>query len=548
MIPLSVVSQGFGNETITLSATNYGYRLDEEYKKAKGKYPSRPIKYTFIVPFGVNVISASVTNGAIVDGLNWPEGASIEVINYGSILGRGGKGGRGAEWISKIAGFYLHEANPANDVYMRPSQEGQQGGPALTGVRKTPMVVSNYGVISGGGGGGGGGGCSVFIRKQKIASSYIYIDRTLGGAGSGGGAPYGERAANANTIESYFDNPEFYPHYKGELNNDVQSISNIRAGVNSKDPYWVIKYYIIGLGITQYKPAGYDSTKDVIHIHAWIPHYLSDGVRYQLAWYTTNINEAFTPKVIYTHNNPERTKYYEYRSPHILRQSEKGALAKGGAPGYGGAGLSGTGASRAEVLMPDVFDIPVNGMRGGKGGDVGQPGDIGVRNMATRLYQKAGTWPGYFELKGGYEPSRGGGAGYIKNGLVNVTNKSGGTTKGVNEPSSSVNFVIFWTSDSSGKDIVNDISKPGTYYCWVYGSGQYAAFWIRTDVPVAMDMGISSFIQTTNVPRRLGTITVRPDHAGVTVSADLTIHASNSTSSAVVGSRRSDILVSREIK
>ena len=418
MIPLSVVSQGRYEEIIYLPNSDVGIELDEYYKKIKGGYAVFNKDYTFVANSDIVIMSNSTSKPAITEGLNWPQGASIKVINKGKILGKGGKGGRSAEYITDEGSFYHHTSDPKNETYMKPSTPGEDGGVSIHGTRSKPMIVTNYGLIGSGGGGGGGGGNAVYIRRQKIASSYVFISRALGGAGAGGGAPNGKRAPNANTVESYFDNPLFSPHYSGSIYEDVDQAKGFTFGTKGG----MIKSYLLGLGPAQYYPADY-----VTKIYAIVPFYLPDNISYRIGTYTTNAAQRWPGGRTYTHTS--NTVYYERRSDNIFKQSQDGSINSGGSSGYGGVGLSGT-SDNDELAFTEYFNIDFAKTQGGRGGDIGKNGTAGTRYAPNSIYQKAGTWPGDYLLKGGYEASLGGLAGYFKSGTVVINNVENGVTLG----------------------------------------------------------------------------------------------------------------------
>ena len=107
---------------------------------------------------GVYVSSNSTgTPGLTING-SFPGG--VELVNNGFIIGMGGAGGRGGNYV------------PTSETY---GVSGSSGGLALS--VSTAVTITNNGTIGGGGGGGGGGGSG--YTESKIAVS--------GGGGGGGG-------------------------------------------------------------------------------------------------------------------------------------------------------------------------------------------------------------------------------------------------------------------------------------------------------------------------------------------------------------------------
>ena len=111
---------------------------------------------------GVVMTSNTVgTPGLTINGA-WPSG--IELVNDGTIVGRGGNGGAGN------------------------SGGGSVGGLALT--ISVAASIRNNGTIAGGGGGGGGGGKFTLVGGNPKDPTYNYY----GGGGGGGG-----RSSNTNS-------------------------------------------------------------------------------------------------------------------------------------------------------------------------------------------------------------------------------------------------------------------------------------------------------------------------------------------------------------
>ena len=118
---------------------------------------------------GVRMTSNTVgTPGLTINGA-WPGG--IELVNNGTIVGRGGDGGAGG-----LGGTGPTTINDATN-----GSAGSAGGLALT--ISVPVSIRNNGTIAGGGGGGGGGGGYAIMTgtpKDEFWTKY-------GGGGGGGG-------------------------------------------------------------------------------------------------------------------------------------------------------------------------------------------------------------------------------------------------------------------------------------------------------------------------------------------------------------------------
>jgi hypothetical protein len=98
--------------------------------------PTNPIRLLAHVNSGVTIGSTGVA--ALTVG-SFPAGSQIKLVNYGTIKGRGGIGGAGANYGGSAGG-------------------GELGGTAIS--TTVNITIENNGAIYGGGGGGGGGGYS----------------------------------------------------------------------------------------------------------------------------------------------------------------------------------------------------------------------------------------------------------------------------------------------------------------------------------------------------------------------------------------------------
>ena len=125
---------------------------------------------------GVVMTSNTVgTPGLTINGA-WPGG--IELVNNGTIVGRGGNGGAGG-----IGGSGNASSNNA-----QPGSAGSAGGLALT-ISVAASIRNNGTIAGGGGGGGGGGGYAIMTGTPKDE----YWTRYGGGGGGGG------RSSNTNS-------------------------------------------------------------------------------------------------------------------------------------------------------------------------------------------------------------------------------------------------------------------------------------------------------------------------------------------------------------
>ena len=136
---------------------------------------------TYIIPGGVVISSTSTSTPALTIS-GFAAGDRVEIINSGTIVGRGGTGGTGS-----IGGNGQRGTN------------GAAGGLALS--VSSAIIFTNNGII-GGGGGGGGGGAGGDGGPEGFGGG------GGGGAGFGTGGPlnkngatndYGQRAGNDGT-------------------------------------------------------------------------------------------------------------------------------------------------------------------------------------------------------------------------------------------------------------------------------------------------------------------------------------------------------------
>lgn len=118
------------------------------------------INVIFTIATSATVFSASTGVPALDTGVALPVGSSLQIINNGTIVGKGGAGGY---------------------------PNGGAGGIALKA--QWPITVTNNGLIGGGGGGGGSGG----VGTNSSIAAVIEQD---GGGGAGGGAGIGAGAAS----------------------------------------------------------------------------------------------------------------------------------------------------------------------------------------------------------------------------------------------------------------------------------------------------------------------------------------------------------------
>ena len=152
-------------------------------------FPVTGDTYNFTLNSSFVIGSDSASLSALVTGVGWPVGVTINFVNNGSIIGKGGAGGIGGS-------FYAAQVAGGN---------GEVGGDAI-GFTYDVNLENNGTIGSGGGGGGGGEG-----RGFDDVGSNVVVDATGGGGGGGGG----ENASLGGAGGVVATNDQFYQGIKG---------------------------------------------------------------------------------------------------------------------------------------------------------------------------------------------------------------------------------------------------------------------------------------------------------------------------------------------
>lgn len=145
---------------LSISSSTQNYDVYTQ-ASASPAYVAGTSDITLTVNPGVAVGSSSTGTYALSVPNSFNPGDSVTIVNNGTVIGRGGDGGRGYT-ISGVT--YI------------PSTAGTSGGNAV--YVNFPTTITNNGTIAGGGGGGGGGGGVGYGSKG-------------GGGGGGAGSPGG---------------------------------------------------------------------------------------------------------------------------------------------------------------------------------------------------------------------------------------------------------------------------------------------------------------------------------------------------------------------
>lgn len=128
------------NQTISASTTNYNLKAAAI---TAGWNQTTKLVATITINAGVYVYSTSTGSYAFDTGSTFPAGTTLALVNNGVILGKGGQGGAGGNYVTGAGGAAVGAG-------------GVGAGPAF--IARQTISVTNNGTIAGGGGGGGGGG------------------------------------------------------------------------------------------------------------------------------------------------------------------------------------------------------------------------------------------------------------------------------------------------------------------------------------------------------------------------------------------------------
>ncbi|MDH4172145.1 MAG: hypothetical protein OEW90_05025 [Betaproteobacteria bacterium] len=140
--------------------------------------PSGRVNVVLTIAPGIELGSTSTATAGLVLGSGWNSGSKIQIVNGGTIMGKGGKGGQGegASGCTPIAPVAAGVGGPAVDA---------------TGLPSTGMLdFYNNGTIAGAGGGGGygGAGCSPGTFSFGGGGGGSGRGRTTTTGGAGGAA------------------------------------------------------------------------------------------------------------------------------------------------------------------------------------------------------------------------------------------------------------------------------------------------------------------------------------------------------------------------
>ena len=160
------------NKVIFISANTINYNLREDFTSQFSEATDGDV-ITCIIESGIIIGSASTSLPAFDVGTGWPEADySIRIFNFGTIVGRGGRGG---EVIGAFRG---------SETFF-PTSWASNGGPGgLAFKAGLTIQLTNSGTI--GGGGGGGGGAVAHETREIILIGTFYTCAACSGSGGAG--------------------------------------------------------------------------------------------------------------------------------------------------------------------------------------------------------------------------------------------------------------------------------------------------------------------------------------------------------------------------
>jgi hypothetical protein len=159
---------------LTISANTNNYNIQNS---RGGTYVAGATTVNLTINSGVTVGSTSTGTYALETGSSWASGDVINIINNGTIKGRGGNGGTGGN-------AYADPSVPGNSTVTN-ATAGGVGGNAFRAQFAT--TFTNNGSVYGGGGGGGGGGSAVYGESKSSTFGSVSGNGGGGGAGVNGG-------------------------------------------------------------------------------------------------------------------------------------------------------------------------------------------------------------------------------------------------------------------------------------------------------------------------------------------------------------------------
>lgn len=186
------IDQTFSN----LNVLDNGYyilgsiNLIDVFTQTLGRNPMASDAITFTIPSNVAIVANDVKTPAINVGIGFAKVNSLQLVNNGLILGRGG---RGAIWDGDSRKIQ-QDGHPNIGAYGDSGIYTFDGGDAIHGGEVQLNITNNGGIC----GGGAGGYAFIDVDNTSTDAALYYLYQ------GGGGAPYGQ---GGSVPKGTFENP-----------------------------------------------------------------------------------------------------------------------------------------------------------------------------------------------------------------------------------------------------------------------------------------------------------------------------------------------------
>lgn len=178
---------------LSIDSNDSNINLRDLYDLAGGPGPFSGLTVNVTIAQSATVSSTDTgTEALAVLSGDWPVGVTINIVNNGRIVGKGGRGGDSPVWD-----YLLLATSMSGTAKGIAGTDGGDGGDAI--LATYPVNLTNNGTIGGGGGGGGGGSAMrAYVRFLNLSSTpsanrprvsyWVYSGGGAGGGGAGSGA------------------------------------------------------------------------------------------------------------------------------------------------------------------------------------------------------------------------------------------------------------------------------------------------------------------------------------------------------------------------